>query len=296
MKPRDWKYFFKRGVSGVMSNWLMSIASVSIVIASLVIFGIFIILGFNLAHVSEQIEEQCQVNVFVSRDATEEEFIAVGKKLEKLDNVKHVKYYTKEERYDEYKKKNYADNSEAISAFDKDNPLRDSYILTLDNPEQAEKVIKAAGKVKGVEDVNNNLEVIQKIVSITQTVRTVSIWFLLLLLVIAVFIISNTIKIGMFARRKEINIMKFVGATNWYIRWPFIIEGMILGCVGALLAATMVLFAYERIYPSFAAFMGSIGAVSFRDVYNYVVWSFIGLGSIIGMIGSYTSIRKHLHV
>ncbi len=279
-----------------MSNWLMSLASVSTVVACLVIFGIFIILGFNLSHVSSQIEEQCQINVFVSHDATDEEFLAVGERLEKLDNVTHVKYYTKEERYKEYKEKNYSDDSEAIAAFDKDNPLRDSCILTLDNPENAEKVIKAAAKVKGVEDVTNNLELIEKIISITSTVRTVSIWFLIILIIIAVFIISNTIKIGMFARRKEINIMKFVGATNWFIRWPFIIEGMILGFVGALFSATIVLIAYEAVYPSFSEFMGSIGAVNIHDVYNYVVWGFIGLGSLIGMIGSYTSIRKHLHV
>ncbi len=296
MKPRDFKYFFQRGVAGIMSNWLMSLASVSIVIACLVIFGVFIILGFNLSHVSRQIEEQCQINVFVPHDATEEEFLAVGERLEKLDNVKAVKYYTKEERYEDYKEKNYKDDADAIKAFDRDNPLRDSCILTLDDPENAEKVIKSAKKVEGVEEVSNNLDLIEKIISITGTIRTVSIWFLIILIIVAVFIISNTIKIGMFARRKEINIMKFVGATNWFIRWPFIIEGMILGFVGALFSATLVLIAYEAVYPSFADFMGSIGAVTMSGVYNYVVWGFIALGSLIGMVGSYTSIRKHLHV
>lgn len=296
MKPRDLKYFFKRGISGIMSNWLMSLASVSIVIACLVIFGIFIILGFNLNHVGTQLKEQCRINVFVSHDATESEYKAVGEKLKELDNVKLVESYTKEERYKDYKEKNYSDDTEAIEAFDKDNPLRDSFILTLENPENAEGVISAAKKTKGVESVTNNLELIEKIISITNTIKTVSVWLLVILMVIAVFIISNTIKIGMFARRKEVNIMKYVGATNWFIRWPFIIEGVILGCAGALFAATLVIFAYESIYPGFAEFMGSIEVVSVRGVYNYIVWGFMGLGGLIGAVGSFTSIRKYLHV
>lgn len=296
MKPRDLKYFFKQGISGIMSNWLMSLGSVSIVIACLAIFGVFIILGFNLNYISAQIEEQCQINVFVSHDATDSEFKAVGERLSQLDNVKSVEYYTKEERYSDYKERNYSDDSEAIEAFDKDNPLRDSCILTLDNPENAATVIEKAAKVEGVEDVTNNLDLIKKIISITNTIKTVSMWFVIILIIIAVFIISNTIKIGMFARRKEINIMKFVGATNWFIRWPFIIEGMLIGFVGALFAATLVLFAYESIYPSFAGFMGGMKVMTVAQAYNYVVWGFIGLGVLIGMVGSYTSIRRHLHV
>lgn len=296
MKPRDFKYFFKQGASGIMSNWLMSLASVSIVIACLAIFGIFIILGFNLNYVSKQIEQQCQINVFVPREASEKEYLETGEKLKELDGVKSVKFYTKEERYADYKERNYSGDSEAIAAFDKDNPLRDSCVLTLSDPSMAQKVIKAAQKVEGVETVSNNLDLINKIISITHTVRNISIWFLVILVVIAVFIISNTIKIGMFARRKEINIMKFVGATNWFIRWPFIIEGMILGFIGALFASTLAILAYESIYPSVAGFMQGIKIMTVSDVYNYVVWGFIGLGTLIGMVGSYTSIRKYLHV
>lgn len=296
MKPRDFKYFLRQGVFGVMSNWLMSLASVSIVTASLVIFGIFIILGFNLGYVSQQIEEQCQINVYLPNDATDTELAAVGQRLERLQGVKEVKYYTKEERYEKYKNDNYADDSESIAAFEKDNPLRDSCILTLDDPSAAASVIAAASKVEGVEEVKDSLDVINKVVSVTNMVRTVTIWLVVILMIIAVFIISNTIKIGMFARRKEINIMKFVGATNWFIRWPFLFEGMILGLIGSIFAATLVLLAYETVYADLASFFNGIKLVTVKDVYNYVVWGFMGLGAVIGILGSYTSIRKHLHV
>lgn len=296
MKPRDFKYFIKQGISGIMSNWLMSLASVSIVIASLAVLGIFIILGLNLTSVSANIEEQCKINVFVPHDATTAEFKAVGERLAELDNVKGVKYYTKEERYNDYKEDRYKDDADAIAAFESDNPLRDSCVLTLDDPENAQSVIEAAQKVEGVEEVKNSLDLINKIVSVTNMVRTVTIWIVVILLVIAIFIISNTIKIGLFSRRKEINIMKFVGATNWFIRWPFIVEGMILGFIGSLFSATIVLIAYEAFYPGLVEFCGPIGIVSLAEVYNYIVWWFMGIGVLIGMIGSYTSIRKYLHV
>ncbi len=296
MKPRDLKYFIKRGISGIISNWLMSLASVSIVIASLTVFGIFIIFGLNMNYISDQIEQQCQINVYVSRDTEEKEYEEVGKRLEKLDNVKSVKAYSKEERYENYKNTAYSDNSESIEAMEADNPLRDSYILTLEDASDAASVIKAAAEVKGVEEVKNSLDLINKIVSITKMIRTITIWLVIILIIIAVFIISNTIKLGMFSRRKEINIMKFVGATNWYIRWPFIIEGMLLGFIGALLAAALVLLGYEAVYKDIVPFFGSIKIISVKAAYKYVLWSFVGLGTVIGMLGSYTSIRKYLHV
>ena len=296
MKPRDFKYFLKSGISGIMSNGLMSLASVSIVIASLFILGIFIILGVNLTEISGQIEEQCQINVFVPHNATDAQFKAVGEKLAKLEHVTNVKYYTKEERYSDYKNQRYKDDADAIAVFENDNPLRDSCVLSLDSPENAAKVIKAAGKVEGVEEVKNSLDLINKVVSITGMIRTATIWLVLLLLVIAIFIISNTIKIGLFARRKEINIMKYVGATNWFIRWPFIVEGMLLGFIGSLFSSTFVLMAYEAVYPKMAGFFNSLNIVPLSGVYDYIVWWFMGIGIFIGMIGSYTSIRKYLKV
>jgi len=296
MRLRNFGYFFKSGISSVMTNWLMSLASVSIVVASLFILGVFIILGVNLNEISGQIEEQCQINVFVPHNATDAQFKAVGERLAEIEHVKSVKYYSKEERYNDYKTTQYKDNAKAIEAFENDNPLRDSCVLSLDDPANAASVIAAAGKVEGVEEVKNSLELINKVLSVTGVIRTATIWLVVILLIIAIFIISNTIKLGLFARRKEINIMKYVGATNWFIRWPFIIEGMLLGLIGSLFSATLVIMAYEAIHPGMVEFFGSIRVVSVSGVYDYVVWWFIGIGVLIGMLGSYTSIRKYLKV
>ncbi|MBQ2890713.1 MAG: permease-like cell division protein FtsX [Clostridia bacterium] len=296
MKPRDFKYFITQGVSGIMSNWLMSLASLTTVIISLAFLGVFIILGLNLNSISAQIEEQCQINVFVPRDATDSELKTVGAELLKIENVKAVDYYTKEERYRDYKEGRYSDDADAIAAFEYDNPLRDACVITLENPEDAQGVVEAAAKVKGVEEVKSSLDLIDKVVAITSFVKHVTIWIVIALLIGAVMLISNTIKQGLFARRKEINIMKFVGATNWFIRWPFLFEGMIIGFIGALFSATVVLFAYESFYPALMEFTGTLRIVPFRTVYNYILCWFMAIGILMGVAGSYTSIRKYLHV
>jgi len=196
MRLRNFGYFFKSGISSVMTNWLMSLASVSIVVASLFILGVFIILGVNLNEISGQIEEQCQINVFVPHNATDAQFKAVGERLAEIEHVKSVKYYSKEERYNDYKTTQYKDNAKAIEAFENDNPLRDSCVLSLDDPANAASVIAAAGKVEGVEEVKNSLELINKVLSVTGVIRTATIWLVVILLIIAIFIILCFLKLS----------------------------------------------------------------------------------------------------
>ena len=293
---RNVKYFFSQGVKGLVSNSLMTLASIGIVIASLVIFGFFLILGMNLNTVSEQIKDQCEITVFVPREMEHDDVRNVGQKLSELEYVKEARLYSKEERFQDHKESSHRAQAEAIETLEQDNPLRDAYVLSLTEVEKAEQVAKAAEKVEGVEEVSNRQDIINQVLSMTNTVRHVSVWLLAVLAFVAVFIISNTIKLGMFARRKEINIMKFVGATNWFIRWPFIIEGMVIGAVGALIACGIVLVGYNSIFPGLQHFMGDIEMVRMDDVTTIVILAFLGMGTLIGMIGSAMSIRKHLHV
>ncbi len=293
---RNIKYFFSQGFKGLVANGLMTLASVGIVIASLVLFGFFVIFGMNLNHVGEQIKEQCEINVYLPNEMGRDEVRRVGSELGELEHVKEAYLYTKEERLQNYKEGVYEDRATVISTLEADNPLRDAYILSLSDVTQADKVAEAAGKIEGVEEVRNSRELIQKIISITNAVRHISAWLLFALAVISVFIISNTIKLGMFSRRKEISIMKFVGATNWFIRWPFIIEGLILGCIGAGAASAIIFFGYASILPSIQEFMGNIQLLDVNKVLSFVVVSFFIMGIGIGMAGSAMSIRKHLHV
>ena len=293
---RNVKYFIVQGFKGLVSNSLMTLASIGIVIASLVIFGFFLLLGMNLNAVGDQIEEQCQINVYMPNDMDRDHVREIGSKLSELDYVKEPVLYTKEERLQNYKESSYQEQAEVIDTLEMDNPLRDAYILTLTDPTKAETVAAAAAQIEGVAKVVNRQDIIQQILSITNTVQHVSVWLLVILAAIAIFIISNTIKLGMFARRKEINIMKFVGATDWFIRWPFIIEGMLLGAVGALAASAIVMLGYGSVFGTIQEYMGTIQLYTAKDVMGIVIGTFLAMGMIIGMTGSAMSIRRHLHV
>ena len=293
---RNLRYFFSQGIRGLVSNSLMTLASVGIVIASLVLFGTFVLLGMNLNYIGEQIKEQCEINVYLPRNMSRDDVRKIGSELAKIKYVKEAQLYTKEERFNNFKDSSYEEQADVIDMLEQDNPLRDSYILVLEDVSRANEVAAAAGKIDGVEEVVNSQHLIQRIITLTNAIRHISIWLILVLAVVSVFIISNTIKLGMFSRRKEINIMKFVGATNWFIRWPFIIEGMFLGIIGALIASGIVLLGYESIYKGMQDFMGNIRFLELYEVSGAVVLGFLIMGVGMGMIGSAMSIRKHLHV
>lgn len=293
---RNIRYFIVQGIKGLTSNGLMTLASVGIVVASLFLFGFFVLLGANLNYMSEQIKEQCEINVYLPKDTHRDDVRTIGSELAKIDGVKEVRLYTKEERFQNYKDSIYAGQTEVIDTLQEDNPLRDAYILELEDIEEANIVAEAAGKVKGIEEVKNSQYLFQKIISITNGIKNASIWLVVVLAIISVFIISNTIKLGMFSRRKEINIMKFVGATNWFIRLPFMIEGLILGALGAAISGVVILLGYTALLPSLAEFMGTIKLLQTNEVTAMIVWLFVLLGTGIGIVGSSMSIRKHLHV
>ncbi len=293
---RNIKNFVIQGVKGLVSNSLMTLASIGIVVASLVLFGVFVLFGMNINSVGEQIKDQCEINVYMPNDMKRDDVRAIGSQLGEIEYVKEAQLYTKEERLQNYKEGIHQDQAEVISTLEADNPLRDAYVLSLTDVRKANEVAEAAAKIDGVEEVTNRQDLIKTILSVTNAVKHVSIWLLVVLAAISVFIISNTIKLGMFSRRKEINIMKFVGATNWFIRWPFIIEGMILGAVGAAVAVAIVMISYGSILPTVQEFMGNISLLETAEISNIIIVGFLVMGVGIGMAGSAMSIRKHLHV
>ena len=265
-------------------------------VASLVLFGVFVLLGLNINSIGEQIKEQCEINVYLPNEMNRDDVRAIGSKLGEIEFVKEARLYTKEERLQNYKEGVHQDQAQVITTLEEDNPLRDAYILSLTDVRKANQVAAEAAKIQGVAEVTNRQDIIQTILSITNTVKHVSVWLLVILVAIAVFIISNTIKLGMFARRKEISIMKFVGATNWFIRWPFIIEGMILGAIGAAIASAVVVLGYGSVLGSLQSYMGNILLLNIGEIASVVVCGFMILGMVIGMAGSIMSIRKHLKV
>lgn len=295
MKIRTVKYFLVEGIKGTWTNRLMMFAALGVVVACLTIFGMFILFSMNLNYIGAQVQEQCEIQVFLNEDITQDKIDKVGAELKKDTRIKESTLETKEQALENFRKQ-LAENADILDGLEKNNPLRNSYRIKLNDLRDADQVMQGLQKIDGIDKINNRKDIMDRLIRITDLVKTVSFWIMILLAVIAVFIISNTIKLAVFARRKEINIMKFVGATDWFIRWPFIIEGIIIGLIGSLLSFALIGYGYDYVLSTLSNKMDIFNLKKFAEVCEQLIITFIIFGVFIGAAGSGISIRKYLHV
>ncbi|MBQ4515193.1 MAG: permease-like cell division protein FtsX [Clostridia bacterium] len=294
MKIRGFRYFMSEASKNVFSNGWMSLASIFTVLASLLVFGFFLVLTVNLNYIATQLEGDYEIILIVDETYNKDQVKELGEKIKAVENVKDLTLNTKESRLEEWKTELGA---ELLEGYEEDNPLRDWYMLTLEDLSQADATIESIEDFDGIAKIVRNQDTIDKLVTMTNYLGRVSIWVMIALALVSVFIISNTIKLTVFTRSKEINIMKFVGATDWFIRWPFIIEGIIIGLIGAIISFIVVAYGYQGI-------LGLIGALDisfvkfkpFSSVVLPLIGAFIALGVVLGGLGSLISVRKHLKV
>lgn len=291
-------YFFGGGFKNIWRNKLMSAASAGIIAASLILLGVFLLAEIDINAVLDGIEEQCEINVYIADDAGGSSINRIYDSLCKIDGVKEVNFMSKEERIELARQTIYKGREYLLDDFDNENPLRDSYILISDDLGKSSEIAAKASEIAGVDEVINLKETVDKIKTFSGTVRTVGGWVMTVLVLIAMFIVINTVKLGLIYRRKEINIMRFVGASNGYIRGPFMAEGFILGMIGALIAAVPVLFGYSAFVQKADGILGLsfINLPTVGDVWGLVLICFLCIGAGIGLLGSGISIRKYLKV
>lgn len=293
MKLQAFKYYLKQGFKGVSQNRLMSIASIGTSVATLFILGVFIALSTNANYFTEQISRDCEMQVFIHEDATEEEYQAIGEQIKNISGVLGVEPYTKEQIFEEMRTK-LKDKESILDGLEQDNPFRDSFKVTLTDLNATQAVYDQVNAIEGVANITAFQEVAGILTNVTRTVKNVSFWVVIILCIIAAFIISNTIKLSVFARRKEINIMKYIGATDWFIRWPFVIEGILIGLYGAIISFVLIWIVYDRIYASIQ--IGYFELLPFSAIMWVIIGAFVAVGTVIGAVGSIISIRKHLKV
>ncbi len=296
MKFRSIKYYTKQATGNVFANGWMSIASVFTVIASLLVFGIFFLLTINLNFIAGQFEGDYEIILVVDENYSFEQTEQLRSKIESIEFVDSVTFDSKESRLDDLKQ-DMGDNAYLFDGYDENNPLRDWYKVTLSDLSQSESVVTQIESIEGIVKVIFNQDTIDNLLSATDYLSSISIWIMIALGAISIFIISNTIKLTVFSRAKEINIMKYVGATDWFIRWPFIIEGIIIGLIGSAVSLLIISFGYNGL----TAFFGTLGIsfVSFKPISQilpYLIPMFLLLGIFLGGIGSLISVRKHLKV
>lgn len=296
MRANNFKYYLSQALRSVFRNGLTSMTSILTVLCCMIILGLFMTISINVNYIADQLEQQCQVQAFIDETYTKNQVAAVQKNVEAIENVATVEIFSKEDTL-EYMRELSEDNASLLDGYEgKDNPFRDSLKITLVDLELLADSIDEISAVEGVAEVSDKQSMMENILAVSNGIKNISFWGMLLLCIVSIFIIANTIKLAVYARRKEIGVMKFVGATDWFIRWPFIFEGIIIGIIGALLAFGLVSWGYVALLGGVGMGIDMFTFKAYGDVVWMMLGMFVGIGAIIGALGSAFSIRKHLDV
>ena len=293
---RKFAYYWKEGFRNIFKHGFMSLAAVIIMMACLLLTGTVTLIAYNINLSIIRQQQSNEVVVFIDDSLTTREARALGSQFERIDNIATIEFEDRDEALESYRQELGAD-ADILADFDSsNNPLRNSYIFTLKDATLAQQTIEQIEQVEGTDRVRADEELISKLVQVQRVFNIISFAMIVALALISIFIISNTVKLAMFARREEISIQKMVGATNWFIRWPFVIEGMVLGLVSGGLAY----FAEWGLYTELENIIGSaipqFQLASFDSLWMLVLGIYLGAGVLFGIGGSVTSIRKFMNV
>lgn len=295
----------REGVYNVGRNGWMTFASVSSIAVSLFILGIFMLLALNVNKLADQIDNQVQISVYMQLDVDQTKVEEIERTIKRIPEVKVVTFISKEAGLERLREGMGEDGKEALEGYEKENnPLPFAFDVEAFDPQKIAYIAKQIESInvvdpsKPIMKVKYGKDAIETLFTITNAVRNIGIFIVLGLAIMAMFLISTTIKMTIIARRREISIMKLVGATNNFIRWPFFIEGAIIGFGGSLLSSAILLFGYTKLVKSTS---GTIGLMTIQlTTIGEVVWvvggTLIALGTLLGVWGSTISVRKYLKV
>ena len=302
-------YVGKQGIKSIWRNKMFSLASIATMSACIFIFGLFFAIVLNFQYIVQSAEEGVAITVLFDEDITQDQIDKIGDELRARDDVSKVTYVSADEAWENYKEKYFGDNPELAEGFKNDNPLAgsDNYEVFMKSSSKDDQVsvnkttlsqtqadlVKFASDLDGVRKVNKS-----DIVANTLSSVNVAIAIILVLLVVSVFLISNTVTMGITVRKEEIAIMKYIGAKDFIVRSPFIIEGVIIGLLGAIIPLGLLYFLYGQavafILAKFSLLSNIISFLSVQSVYRLLLPIGLLLGVGIGFIGSYFTVRKHL--
>ena len=294
MKGTSLKYLTHEGFRNVWVNRLMSLASVTVLMACLIIMGAGIMIYFNINNVVDKVQSQNVVMVYVADDASEDETTQIGTSLKGISNVESCEFVPKEVAFQE-QIQSMGGDAALFEGFD-EIPLPDAYKVTVKDLSQFENTVSQIKQINKVDSVRENSDLASKLLSLRHAVSIVSVGLVVMLFLVALFIISNTIRITMFSRKLEISIMKAVGATNWFIRWPFMIEGMILGTISGIVSLGVLWGLYAVAEKVFAQTLSLIGfsLVPFSEYWWQILLVFVAIGLFTGGFVSLVSMAKYL--
>jgi cell division transport system permease protein len=293
-------YLIGEGFRNFFKNKKSTAASLIIMCATMFIFGIFFLIGENVNYIIEQVQSDQAMQIFINPDATAEQEKELETKIKAIQYVNTIEYVSQEQALNDMKSWLGEDSSLLDPYSGEENPFKASYVITLTDLTKSDEVEEQINTFENVASITVGNDTINKLVDIANGIRTATGVILVLLILISIFIIANTIKLTVHARRKEISIMKYVGATNGFIRWPFMVEGILIGIIAALITVVVLGFTYNFIAGGMTngGTMATLdlNLLTFSDMLSTLLTVYIVMGIGIGTIGSAISMRKYLEV
>jgi len=297
----NFKFFFNEAVNSLVRNWVMSMAAIVTVLVSMFVLGLGMIMFFNFQHAISDLRNKLEVEVFIKNTASPAQIDDLGDEIRAMPEVKDVYLVSKEEALDRLRKslQGHEDVLDALSG----NPLPPSYEITLKDPERIEEVASrffdnpVIDNTPGTHDgVKYGGETSERVLRVTTIFLIAGAGFVALLTMASVLLISNTTRLSIFARRREVEIMRLVGATNWFIRWPFVLEGIWAGILGALIASLLLIVADLQLFKRVESIVPFMSFSLSQQLMMYIFLALFGAGILIGAIGSSLALRRFLRI
>lgn len=288
-------YFWGETFRSLFRNRFMAIASVLTVTLSMFILGVFLSAVLNINHMASYLENQVEMTVYLKDGLTTDQVMGIGKYLKAQPGMKEIKFTNKDQAMKDFRER-MGDQHGLLDAIN-GNPLPASYQMSFQTPEQLKTAAEVVAKYQGVETVQYGKDIIEQLYKVAQVIRLSGIVLIIFLAGAELFIISNTIRLTVFARRREIQIMKYVGASNGFIRWPFLFEGMVIGFLGSGFASLILWEGYKTVVSEMAAAgLVFIPMIPLWPFMGYTTLIILAAGIVIGVMGSAISLRKYMKV
>ena len=296
MKISTIKHFTTDAAKSLKRNSTLSIASMATVAATLFIFGVFMLIILNVNKGAEQLGSKLEVKIYLNDEITDVQRSKIEDSIKNTQGISNIEYEDKAKALENVKEQLGKDSEDLVAGFEENNPFPNAYIVTVKEAEDVTNVVQSVEGLQGIEKVKDARDIVDKIIKITKTIKWSGIIIFMILFAVSLFLIGNTIKLTVFSRKREISIMKYVGATDWFIRWPFVIEGIMIGFIGSMISSTILYYAYKAVFAKTAQAMLMLQLISPDYVLGNLLWKFVLSGIIIGAFGSIMAIRKFLKV
>lgn len=296
MKINTLNYFFADAFKSLKRNKTISIASIITVLITFVVLGVFSLTAENAKVAIVGVQDKMEVNVYLDDEIKLVDQREVQIKLKNIDGVESVEYESKEDAYNKVKDSSDGNNSLLNGYSLEKNPFPASFVCKIKDSSVIDKIDKAVKDMSGVEEVKSQSNIINNIEKAIKGVKTFGYVIFAILIAVSIFLIMNTTKLTVFSRRREVGIMKFVGATDWFIRWPFIIEGIVIGLIGAILSTVVLFGIYKVVFNVLASNMLVVTLIKPSYIFTNLLAKFSLAGIGVGGVASYAALRKFLIV